>query len=104
MTVVELDAEVQVLEGLYDLALQFDLLFDSHQHLVVFVVNGGRSPPTPAGRQGPSIERSGSRPGPVDGACAHRDGPGQPLYPVYEVAQRPHGNRRCLRDRAGAAS
>src|SRR6476661_2606519 len=35
MTVLELDAEVQVLEGLYDLALQFDLLFNSHLHLVV---------------------------------------------------------------------
>jgi hypothetical protein len=35
MSVLELDAEVQVLEGLYDLALQFYLLFDSHLHLVV---------------------------------------------------------------------
>ena len=30
-----LDAEVQVLEGLHDLALQFDLLLNSHLHLVV---------------------------------------------------------------------
>jgi hypothetical protein len=35
VAVLELDTEVQVLEGLYDLALQFDLLFNSHLHLVV---------------------------------------------------------------------
>jgi hypothetical protein len=35
MTVLELNAEIQVLEGLHDLALQFDLLFNSHLHLVV---------------------------------------------------------------------